>query len=80
MIDVLVEKVSGSGADDLAVVLAGYDEPMRKMLRVSNQGLARRFPIDSAFVFDDYNEDELLKIFLQNCKKNKYKVSSYKVT
>jgi len=80
VLDVLVEKTAGSGTDDLAVVLAGYDEPIRKMLRDSNQGLARRFPIELAFVFEDYNEEELLQIFLQNCKKNKYKVSSYKVT
>ena len=60
-------------------MLVGYDEPIRKMLRDSNPGLARRFPIDKAFVFEDYNDEELLAIFNENCKRNKYKVSSYKV-
>ena len=80
VLDVLVEKVQGSGTDDIAVLLLGYDEPIRKMLRDANQGLARRFPIDKAFVFEDYNDEELLAIFNENCKRSKFKVSSYKVS
>eukprot|EP00569_Conticribra_weissflogii_P010038 CAMPEP_0171369846 /NCGR_PEP_ID=MMETSP0879-20121228/7625_1 /TAXON_ID=67004 /ORGANISM="Thalassiosira weissflogii, Strain CCMP1336" /LENGTH=90 /DNA_ID=CAMNT_0011878217 /DNA_START=157 /DNA_END=425 /DNA_ORIENTATION=+ len=53
VLDTLVEKVQGSPSDDIAVVLIGYEEPMSKMLREQNPGLARRFPKEHAFYFDD---------------------------
>lgn len=56
----------------LVVVLAGYPEPMDTLIR-SNPGLSSRFQRN--FLFPDYSADELLKIFLGLCKKNKYKVT-----
>ena len=41
-----MERVSGSPGDDIAVILAGYEEHMRTMLRNQNPGLARRFDIN----------------------------------
>ena len=38
-------------------------------------GLARRFQLDNAFVFDDYDDQALLKILLQNVRKRSLKVS-----
>ncbi|TYZ68458.1 hypothetical protein PybrP1_004317 [[Pythium] brassicae (nom. inval.)] len=71
VLDVLVEKVQGTERDDIAVILIGYETPMLEMLRTQNQGLARRFPAQSAFYFDDYSEQELLDIFLAACAKKK---------
>ncbi|KAJ3054777.1 hypothetical protein HK097_000821, partial [Rhizophlyctis rosea] len=68
VLDVLVEKVSGSVSDDMAVLLVGYTEPMLAMLRNQNDGLARRFPREYAFNFEDYNDAELLGIFQDACK------------
>jgi Cdc6-like AAA superfamily ATPase len=70
VLNTLVEKVQGGPADDMAVLLLGYEEPMLTMLRNQNPGLARRFPKDQAFYFDDYDENELLAILKCNIKAN----------
>ena len=41
---------------------------MTEMLRNQNPGLARRFPREYAFIFDDYTPQELLKIFNLKCR------------
>jgi tellurite resistance protein len=55
----------------LAVVLAGYPEPMDLLLR-SNPGLASRFSTQLAFA--DYQPSELGGIFQHLCDKNHYRV------
>lgn len=58
--------------DDLVVIVAGYTEPM-KIFFESNPGLRSRF---NWFIeFDDYNSDELIKIFESICETNNYKLS-----
>lgn len=64
-LDVLVERVQGTPGEDFAVILCGYNDPMRKMLKDCNPGLARRFKIDDAFLFEDYSDAELEKILQQ---------------
>ncbi len=54
---------------DLVVIAAGYDEPMKKFI-MSNPGLLSRFK--NFIKFDDYNGDELYKIFLSLCGKSSY--------
>ncbi len=55
----------------LVVILAGYPDPMRKLL-VSNPGLASRF--SSQFLFDDYTPRELGLIFQHLCDRNHFRV------
>ncbi|KAF7945290.1 hypothetical protein EAE96_010068 [Botrytis aclada] len=62
VIDTLVAEVQGNPGDDLCVLLLGYKEPMMEMLNHSNPGLSRRFPIESAFCFENFSLDELEKI------------------
>ena len=67
-LDVIVEQVHGADDEDIAVLLLGYDKQMRSMLRNQNPGLNRRFSPENAFNFEDYNTEELLKIFQKNCE------------
>eukprot|EP00727_Mastigamoeba_balamuthi_P005898 m51a1_g1928 hypothetical protein (3697) ;mRNA; f:880111-891708 len=78
VLDTLVEKVQGVN-DDLAVLLLGYESQMTEMLRVQNPGLARRFPREYAFKFEDYSDKELLTIFNRACQSQNIALSSYKV-
>eukprot|EP00392_Amoebophrya_sp_AT5.2_P006759 g6771.t1 len=69
-LDALVEKVQGTEADDIAVLLLGYEEQMLQMLNRQNPGLKRRFAPDQAFRFEDYSDTELDTILMNECKKN----------
>jgi AAA+ superfamily predicted ATPase len=62
VIDTIVEQVQGVPGEDKAVVLLGYREQMEIMLREANPGLQRRFQLENAFQFDDYNDNELNQI------------------
>jgi Cdc6-like AAA superfamily ATPase len=75
VLDTLVEKVQGGPSEDITVLLLGYEEQMVAMIRHQNPGLARRFPKDHAFYFDDYNDNELLEIINSNLKTSDVKAS-----
>jgi hypothetical protein len=70
-LDVLVEKVQGTEADDIAVLLLGYKDQMMEMLDNQNPGLRRRFAADQAFRFEDYTAAQL-EMILSNCCKTKH--------
>lgn len=38
------------------MILCGYRKEMEVMIQDSNPGLARRFALDSAFEFEDYDD------------------------
>jgi len=59
--------------DQLIVILAGYCEPMKRLLR-SNPGLSSRF--SRSFKFLDYSPEELADIFQMLAEKNHYVVTS----
>ncbi|TPX59440.1 hypothetical protein PhCBS80983_g02469 [Powellomyces hirtus] len=69
VLDTLVEKIQGPH-DDIAVLLLGYEKQMTEMLRNQNPGLARRFPQEYAFRFEDFTDVELLEIWNSQCKTN----------
>ncbi|KAI1103690.1 ATPases of the AAA+ class [Jackrogersella minutella] len=62
VIDVLVGNIDGNPNEDRCIILVGYRKQMEEMLRKMNPGLARRFPLESAFEFDDYTKEELREI------------------
>ncbi|KAI1204096.1 ATPases of the AAA+ class [Annulohypoxylon truncatum] len=62
VIDTLVGEVQGADNEDRCVLLLGYREQMQEMFRNTNPGLARRFPVSSAFEFEDYTKEELREI------------------
>ncbi|KAF2112085.1 P-loop containing nucleoside triphosphate hydrolase protein [Lophiotrema nucula] len=62
VIDTIVAEVQSTPGEDRCVLLLGYKDQMEEMMRDVNPGLARRFPLDSAFVFEDFSDDELRQI------------------
>ena len=75
VLDTLVERVQGSPGEDFAVILCGYEDEMRNMLRTCNPGLSRRFRIEDAFHFADYNDDELVEIMQKRAESDHLHVS-----
>eukprot|EP00873_Tetraselmis_striata_P010686 jgi/Tetstr1/430950/TSEL_020706.t1 len=68
IVDTLVEQVQAGAGDDRAVVLLGYEEEMRAIMRNVNPGLSRRFQLENAFVFPDFSDESLLRILLAKVK------------
>ena len=56
VVDTIVAEVQSTPGDDRCVLLLGYQEQMTEMFQNVNPGLQRRFPLDSAFMFDDFNK------------------------
>ncbi|KAM5356653.1 hypothetical protein ACJ41O_003299 [Fusarium nematophilum] len=62
VIDTIVAEVQSVPGEDRCVLLLGYKDEMEKMFQNVNPGLSRRFPLSSAFVFEDFDDEDLAKI------------------
>lgn len=62
VIDTIVEQVQNVPGEDRAVLLLGYRDKMESMMRNCNPGLKRRFDLENAFEFRDYDDNELVRI------------------
>ena len=67
-VDTLLKEMEDN-RDNLVVIVAGYTEQMENFLN-SNPGLRSRF--NKYIHFDDYSDEELLKIFIGMCEKSGY--------
>jgi hypothetical protein len=75
-IDTIVKLIEDR-RDRLVVIAAGYPDEMATFID-ANPGLRSRFP--KTIVFDDYSDDELVKIFAGLCAKNRYEPTPEAVT
>lgn len=62
VIDTIVAEVQSVPGDDRCVLLLGYKEQLETMFQNVNPGLSRRFPLQSAFNFEDFDDKQLEKI------------------
>ncbi|KAF8877917.1 P-loop containing nucleoside triphosphate hydrolase protein [Infundibulicybe gibba] len=62
VIDTIVAEVQSVIGEDRCVLLLGYKDQMEEMFLNVNPGLSRRFPMEDAFHFEDFNDSELLEI------------------
>lgn len=58
--------------DEICIILAGYTNEMQNLIKL-NPGFESR--IQFTINFPDYNEEELLEIFTELCKKEHYRLS-----
>jgi SpoVK/Ycf46/Vps4 family AAA+-type ATPase len=76
VIDTIVEQVQARAGDDRVVILLGYQKEMENMFRNVNPGLARRFQLDQAFTFADYDESALVRILRAKATEAGFKVDT----
>ena len=62
VLDTIVGEVQNSRDEDICVILAGYKDSMEHMLDYANPGLKRRFPMDGAFVFEEFTAEQLEEV------------------
>lgn len=72
VIDTIVAEVQSVPGDDRCVLLLGYKEQMDTMFQNVNPGLSRRFPISSAFEFEDFDDEALRQILDLKLKQQGY--------
>jgi SpoVK/Ycf46/Vps4 family AAA+-type ATPase len=75
VIDTIVAEVQSVPGDDRAVILCGYRSQMENMFQNVNPGLSRRFPLASAFVFEDFTDNELQQILCLKLKQQGFEAS-----
>ncbi|KAF4954475.1 hypothetical protein FGADI_5254 [Fusarium gaditjirri] len=76
VIDTIVAEVQSVPGEDRCVLLLGYKEQMEEMFQNVNPGLSRRFPISSAFVFEDFDNVALAKILDLKLGKSGFKATT----
>jgi len=74
VVDKIVAEVQGVPGGDRCVLLLGYKKEMEEMLRNTNPVLARRFNLQDAFYFEDYNDEDLLSILMEKVKQLDMKI------
>lgn len=62
IVDTIVATVDNEPGNNRCIILMGYEERMKEFYRNTNPGFQRRFPLDTAFVFDDYDDKALAEI------------------
>eukprot|EP01040_Poterioochromonas_malhamensis_P002068 gene2068-2204_t len=75
VINTLVEQIQGSPGEDRAVLMLGYRKEMEEMFANANPGLSRRFQLEDAFVFEDYDDEALLRILIKAVKQQDMKIN-----
>ncbi|KAL9110261.1 MAG: hypothetical protein Q9227_005168 [Pyrenula ochraceoflavens] len=75
VVDTIVAEVQSTPGDDRCVLLVGYKDEMEKMFQNVNPGLSRRFPISSAFEFEDFSDAELARILELKLKEQGFRAS-----
>jgi hypothetical protein len=75
IVDTIVADVQSTPGDDRCVLLLGYKDNMEQMFQNVNPGLKRRFPLDQAFVFEDFKGHELGLILDLKLKEQGYEVN-----
>jgi hypothetical protein len=76
VVDTIVAEVQSVPGDNCCVLLLGYKEQMKRMFQNVNPGLLRRFPMDAAFVFEDFSDDELGRILDLKLRQQGFKASA----
>lgn len=74
-IDTLVAEVTNIPGEDRCIILVGYTEQMEEMFQNSNPGLARRFPLEDAFRFQDFDNVKLNQILNLKLKVQELQIS-----
>ncbi|KAH8587115.1 P-loop containing nucleoside triphosphate hydrolase protein [Bisporella sp. PMI_857] len=62
IVDTLVAGIQNVPGEDRCVILLGYEDKMRDFITKSNPGLARRFPMEDAFIFENFTLPQLESI------------------
>ncbi|KAK2594092.1 hypothetical protein QQS21_008195 [Conoideocrella luteorostrata] len=76
VVDTIVSTVHSLPGDDRCVLLLGYTDQMEEMFQNVNPGLSRRFPLRSAFVFEDFDQPQLASILDLKLKQQGFDITS----
>ncbi|OPB46176.1 hypothetical protein A0O28_0062970 [Trichoderma guizhouense] len=75
-IDVIVSKIHNRPGEGRCIILIGYPDRMEEMFQKCNPGLRRRFPLEEAFRFYDYDDERLREILDLKMEESEIKAST----
>ena len=73
-INTLVEKCENTAKENRCVILVGYKQNMEKLLK-ANIGLPRRFPIEDAFIFEQFDEQQLRLVLKETLRRKEARMT-----
>ncbi|KAI8962711.1 P-loop containing nucleoside triphosphate hydrolase protein [Daldinia sp. FL1419] len=62
IVDTIVAHTDNEPGNNRCIILMGYPARMKEFFRKTNPGLQRRFPLEDAFVFNNYDDKGLSRI------------------
>jgi len=71
IVDTIVANVDNEPGNNRCIILMGYPDRMKEFYRKTNPGFQRRFPLEDAFVFENYDDkalEELLDLMIAQDK------------
>lgn len=80
IVDTIVGEVQSVPGEDRCVILLGYKEEMETMFQNSNPGLERRFQLDHAFHFEDFDDEQLKEILESKLRQQKLEATEEAMT
>ena len=75
VIETLMTALADESKRDWMLILAGYPDEMKRMFDM-NPGLKSRIPDSNIYVFDDYNDGELMRIAENYLERNQYTLTA----
>lgn len=75
VVDTIVAEVQSVPGEDRCVLLLGYKDQMENMFQNVNPGLSRRFPLSSAFMFEDFDDQALSQILDLKLKQSAFRAT-----
>ncbi|KAK4068309.1 uncharacterized protein Triagg1_7552 [Trichoderma aggressivum f. europaeum] len=75
-LDVIVSKIHNRPGEGRCIILIGYPDRMEEMFQKCNPGLRRRFPLEEAFRFHDYDDERLREILDLKMEESEIKAST----
>ena len=74
IINTIVAECQNTAKENRCVILVGYKHNMEKLLK-ANDGLPRRFPIEDAFIFEQFDEQQLRLVLKETLRRKEARMT-----
>ena len=74
IVNTIVAECQNTAKENRCVILVGYKQNMEKLLK-ANDGLPRRFPMEDAFIFEQFDEQQLRLVLTETLRRKEARMT-----